>query len=149
MPGYGGCVVCVVCMTAASVLGGIRAWAPWPEPACRMALRRASAPARVARGCAFWLTESGSLGPRYPAPGSPDCLRHVPHEAGMNAAHTTWRQLPIGAKAFRVAHGAYSVVGLGSLATVWWSAASRRRNHVFRGAVLFLHAEGGALVSGR
>jgi hypothetical protein len=67
----------------------------------------------------------------------------------MNAVNTAWNELPNGAKAFRVAHGAYSVVGLGSLATIWWSAASRRRNRLVRGAVLFLLAEGGALIGGR
>jgi hypothetical protein len=67
----------------------------------------------------------------------------------MTAVQGTWRELPIGARAFRAAHAAYSVVGLGSLATIWWSAATRRRNRLVRGAVVFLLAEGGALITGQ
>ena len=65
------------------------------------------------------------------------------------ARHVRWGDLPIEAKAFRVAHGVYSIVGLGSLATIWWSAASRRRNRLVRGSVVFLLAEGAALISGK
>src|SRR4051794_25508398 len=146
MPGYGGSVVC---MSPASARRRVRAGARWPEGACRMALRPASARAPASLGCAFRLAESGSVGPPFPPRRRRDSPRHAPHEAGMNAVNTAWNELPNGAKAFRVAHGAYSVVGLGSLATIWWSAASRRRNRLVRGAVLFLLAEGGALIGGR
>ncbi len=60
----------------------------------------------------------------------------------------SWSRLPRDAKAFRVAHAAWSAVALGGLATIWWSAAARRRSRVLGASIGFLLVEGGALVIG-
>jgi hypothetical protein len=65
------------------------------------------------------------------------------------ASATTWAQLSDAARAFRVAHAVWSVLGLASLAYIWASAVRRRRNRPTLAAMAFLSVEGAALVIGR
>jgi drug/metabolite transporter (DMT)-like permease len=65
------------------------------------------------------------------------------------ASATTWAQLSDAARAFRVAHAVWSVLGLASLAYIWASAVRRRRNRRTLAAMAFLSVEGAALVIGR
>jgi len=60
-----------------------------------------------------------------------------------------WSELGRGAKAFRVAHAAYSVVGLSTLGYIWACVATGRRDRWLGASVAFLLLEGGALVIGR
>ena len=60
-----------------------------------------------------------------------------------------WSDLPGRAKAFRVAHAAYSVVGLSTLGYIWACVATGRRDRWLGASVAFLLLEGGALVIGR
>jgi hypothetical protein len=50
---------------------------------------------------------------------------------------------------FRIAHAAWSVASLASLAYVWACALGRRRDRPLAGAVAFLSLEGLALIVGR
>ena len=61
----------------------------------------------------------------------------------------TWAELPAGAKAFRLAHVAWGVVGIASLGHVWVSALRRRRGRLLTASIAFLSVEGIALVIGR
>ncbi len=61
----------------------------------------------------------------------------------------TWSELNPGAKAFRIAHAAWAVVSTGSLAYVWFSALTRRRDRLLAASVAWLSLEGVALVVGR
>lgn len=61
----------------------------------------------------------------------------------------TWSNLGAGARAFRVAHAAWSVVGIGTLAYIWTCAISGRRDRLLWGSIAFLSAEGVALIVGR
>jgi hypothetical protein len=61
----------------------------------------------------------------------------------------TWAQLPIGARAFRLAHAAFALVSMSSLGYVWLSAATRRRDRWLAGSIAVLLFEAVALVIGR
>ena len=61
----------------------------------------------------------------------------------------TWSELKPAARAFRVAHAAFAVVSLSSLAYVWVSAVTRRRDRLLAGSVAVLSFEAAALVVGR
>jgi hypothetical protein len=61
----------------------------------------------------------------------------------------TWAELPRGAKAFRVAHLAWGVLGMASLGYIWLRALQRRRDPVLAASIAFLSIEGAALVVGR
>jgi hypothetical protein len=63
--------------------------------------------------------------------------------------HAAWTSLGGGAKAFRVAHAAWSAVSLASLGYVWRCALVRRQDALLAGAVAFLSLEGVALAVGR
>lgn len=72
--------------------------------------------------------------------------------AGGMACHplpVKWAQLGRRAKAFRIAHAAWSVVGLASLGYIWVCAATGRRNRRLWASVAFLSLEGVALIVGR
>ena len=60
-----------------------------------------------------------------------------------------WSELPTAARAFRVAHAAFAVLSLSSLAYVWLSALTRRRDRRLAGSLAVLAFEAGALVVGR
>lgn len=60
-----------------------------------------------------------------------------------------WSTLPAGARAFRLAHIGYGVVGMSSFGYLWWCAMARRRTRALQLAVGFLLVEGVALVIGR
>jgi hypothetical protein len=70
-------------------------------------------------------------------------------EPSVTSAGTTWAELSEAARAFRVAHAVWSVVGLASLGYIWASAIRRRRNRQTAAAIAFLSVEGAALVIGR
>ena len=61
----------------------------------------------------------------------------------------SWSELNPGAKAFRTAHAAFAVVSMSSLAYVWLSALTRRRDRLLAGSVAVLSFEAAALVVGR
>ncbi|MET1232689.1 MAG: hypothetical protein ABWY52_07550 [Candidatus Limnocylindrales bacterium] len=61
----------------------------------------------------------------------------------------TWSELKPAAKAFRIAHAAFAVVSMSSLAYVWLSALTRRRDRLLAGGVAVLSFEAVALVVGR
>jgi hypothetical protein len=63
--------------------------------------------------------------------------------------HVSWSSLGLEARAFRVAHTAWSVAGLASLGYIWTCAARRRRNRRLWAGVAFLLGEGAALIVGR
>jgi hypothetical protein len=60
-----------------------------------------------------------------------------------------WSTLPFAAKAFRIVHASWSIVGLSSLGYIWTAALARRRDRRLVGATAFLLVEGGALLVGR
>jgi hypothetical protein len=60
-----------------------------------------------------------------------------------------WSDLPPGAKAFRIAHVLWGIVGMATLAHVWASALRRRRGRLLAASIGFLVVEGIALVVGR
>jgi hypothetical protein len=60
-----------------------------------------------------------------------------------------WSTLPAPARAFRIVHAGWSIVGLSSLGYIWASALARRRDRTLMAAIIFLLVEGGALVVGR
>lgn len=60
-----------------------------------------------------------------------------------------WSTLPAGARAFRLAHIGYGVVGMTSFGYLWWCALARRRTTALRLVVGFLLLEGVALIIGR
>lgn len=64
-------------------------------------------------------------------------------------AAPTWSELKPSAKAFRVAHAAFAFVSLSSLAYIWLSAATRRRDRLLAGSLAVLLFEAVALVIGR
>ena len=64
-------------------------------------------------------------------------------------AAMTWSDLGAEAKAFRLAHAAWGVVGMATLAYIWWSALRRRRDRLLSASVAFLLLEGIALIVGR
>jgi hypothetical protein len=68
--------------------------------------------------------------------------------ASRRAGHP-WSSLPLGARLFRLAHGAYSVVGLSAFVSIWLGALRRRRDRYLYASVGFLLMEGVALVVGR
>lgn len=61
----------------------------------------------------------------------------------------TWSELKPAAKAFRIAHAAFAVVSMSSLAYIWLSALTRRRDRLLAGSVAVLSFEAVALVVGR
>jgi hypothetical protein len=65
------------------------------------------------------------------------------------AESPNWSELSAGARAFRLAHAAYSVVGMTSFTYLWWCALTRRRTRTLRLVVGFLLLEGVALLIGR
>lgn len=65
------------------------------------------------------------------------------------AVVTTWSDLPLPAKAFRVAHAAWALASLSSLGYVWLSAVRRKRDRLLTASVAFLSLEGVALMIGR
>jgi hypothetical protein len=69
--------------------------------------------------------------------------------AEVGSSRVTWSELPLGAKAFRVAHVLAGVVNMSALGYVWLSAARRRRDKALAASVAALSAEGLALVVGR
>jgi hypothetical protein len=62
---------------------------------------------------------------------------------------TGWYGLSRRAKAFRVAHAAWSVIGLASLSYIWACVATRRRDRLLWVGVACLSVEGVALAVGR
>jgi hypothetical protein len=60
-----------------------------------------------------------------------------------------WIHLGRQARAFRVAHAAFSIVQLAALAYVWFCAATRRRDRAVAMSAAALLIEGAALVVGR
>jgi hypothetical protein len=60
-----------------------------------------------------------------------------------------WSDLGARARAFRVAHAAFSVLQLASLGYVWICAATRRRDRALTASAAALLIEGAALVVGR
>ena len=60
-----------------------------------------------------------------------------------------WNDLGTRARAFRVAHAAFSVLQLASLGYVWICAATRRRDLALTASAAALLIEGAALVVGR
>ncbi len=60
----------------------------------------------------------------------------------------TWSELPPKARAFRLFHAAWSVLGLASLGYIWACAATRRRDRALAGSIAFLSVEGVGLVIG-
>ena len=69
--------------------------------------------------------------------------------ADSPAVRPTWAQLGVQARAWRLAHAAWSAAQLTSLAYLWWSAARRRRTRRLGLVVGFLVAEGAGLAVGR
>ena len=61
----------------------------------------------------------------------------------------TWATLGHRARAFRIVHALWSVLGLATLAKVWESAITGRRDRVLAASMAFLLVEGAALVVGR
>lgn len=61
----------------------------------------------------------------------------------------SWPTLSRQAKAFRVVHTVWSVVGLATLGYVWVCAATGRRDRYLHASVAFLSIEGVALLVGR
>ncbi len=61
----------------------------------------------------------------------------------------SWADLPIGARAFRVAHAAFGFANMAGLGYVWLSALRRTRDRWLAASVGLLAAEGIALVIGR
>ena len=53
----------------------------------------------------------------------------------------SWSELNPGAKAFRVAHAAFAIVSMSSLAYVWLSAITRRRDRLLAGSLAVLSFE--------
>jgi hypothetical protein len=60
-----------------------------------------------------------------------------------------WASLGAGARAFRLAHLAWGVVGMSTLGYIWLSALRRRRDRYLAASMAFLSIEGVALVIGR
>ncbi len=69
--------------------------------------------------------------------------------AGGPAMNPAWSALPGRARAFRLAHVAYGVVGMASFGCLWWCALTRRRTRALGLVVGFLVVEGVALLIGR
>jgi hypothetical protein len=69
--------------------------------------------------------------------------------AEASQARLTWASLPLGAKAFRVAHVVWGVVAMGALANIWSKAITRRRGRVLWASAAFLVVQGVALLIGR
>ena len=97
------------------------------------------------------MTSSGGTRPEV-------ITRSLSHDNGPMARHddapaarvaVSWSTLPAPARAFRVVHAAWSIVGLASLGYIWASALSRRRDRRLAAAITFLLVEGGALAVGR
>jgi hypothetical protein len=61
----------------------------------------------------------------------------------------TWSRLGASAKAFRLAHAAWGIAGMGSLGYIWYSASVRRRGRLLGLCMAFLSIEGIALLIGR
>jgi hypothetical protein len=81
--------------------------------------------------------------------GPPDSTRPPRRRGPELMARATWADLPPQARAWRVAHAAWSVAQLTALTYIWRSAQNRRRSPAVWACVGFLMAEGGALVVGR
>lgn len=64
-------------------------------------------------------------------------------------AEARWSDLGRRARAFRVAHAAFSILQLAALAYVWFCAATRRRDRVLGASAAALLVEGAALAIGR
>jgi hypothetical protein len=60
-----------------------------------------------------------------------------------------WSKLPWRARVFRLAHAAWSVVGLSTLAHIWFCAITGRRDRYLPASIGFLAIEGIALGIGR
>lgn len=60
-----------------------------------------------------------------------------------------WSDLGARARAFRLAHAAFSVLQLASLGYVWFCAVTRRRDRALTASSAALLIEGAALVVGR
>jgi hypothetical protein len=61
----------------------------------------------------------------------------------------SWATLPPRAKAFRVFHAVWSVVGMASLGYIWFCAIRRRRDAALAASIGFLSLEGAGLIVGR
>lgn len=61
----------------------------------------------------------------------------------------SWTTLGRRARAFRIAHTAWSAVGLASLGYVWTCAATGRRDRRLGASIAFLGIDGVALIVGR
>ncbi|MEO8626145.1 MAG: hypothetical protein ABI452_05535 [Candidatus Limnocylindrales bacterium] len=61
----------------------------------------------------------------------------------------SWSDLPLAARLFRVAHGAWGVFNMAGLAFVWRGAVTRRRDRLAYAATGLLLTEGAALIVGR
>jgi len=72
----------------------------------------------------------------------------IPRAPDASRSAVTWADLGGRARAFRVAHGLWSVAQLASLAYVWCCAITGRRDRYLAGTMAFLAVEGGALVVG-
>lgn len=64
-------------------------------------------------------------------------------------SNVAWSKLPWRARVFRLAHAAWSVVGLSTLAHIWFCAVTGRRDRFLPASVGFLAIEGMALGVGR
>ena len=64
-------------------------------------------------------------------------------------SNVAWSQLPWRARVFRLAHAAWSVVGLSTLTHIWFCAVTGRRDRVLPASISFLVIEGVALGVGR
>lgn len=60
----------------------------------------------------------------------------------------TWASLPPRARAFRVFHAAYSVVGMSAFGYLWACVLTGRRDRGLAASIAFLVTEGAALVVG-
>jgi hypothetical protein len=61
----------------------------------------------------------------------------------------TWSELGPSAKAFRIAHITWGIVGMATLGYVWLCALTRRRDRLLWVGMAFLSSEGVALIVGR
>jgi hypothetical protein len=68
---------------------------------------------------------------------------------GADMPRARWSELGQRARAFRVAHAAFSIVQLAALSYVWFCAATRRRDRVLSVSAAALLVEGAALAIGR
>jgi hypothetical protein len=67
----------------------------------------------------------------------------------MSPTRTSWSDLPLPAKAFRLAHTAWAVVSMAALGDIWLAVMTGRRDRRVAASIAWLSLEGIALVRGR